>query len=342
MAWFWESKQSKKGKKTARGRGKGRSRNTRAPFGPDWDPQRTLAVVRWLTISGVVIVVAVGWGYAEQWLGDYAQRLHVSEMRAMQQNGTTSAIGSINSTGENVGGGVVLVNQPGWMSPLLRQEIDGQVLRELGTDPLDGSDLMRVARVLSQNPWVAQVQRVQRKPHGQIDIEATFREPVAVVEGRDGYHLVDAGAVRLPGLYLKHQLDALGLPLLVGVGSAPRGEGEVWPGDDLRAGIDLVLLLDEAPYQGQIVSYDVSGRDARGRVRLSLLTTHGVVRWGLAPRLIQAVEPDAMVKKDRLASVYQQRGEIDAGGKVVELFGPRVFVHQPDYAAREQALSSSH
>jgi len=30
-----------------------------------------------------------------------------------------------------------------------------------------------------------------------------------------------------------------------------------------------------------------------------------------------------------LADVYRQRGAIDAGGKIVDVFGAAIFVHQP-------------
>ena len=52
---------------------------------------------------------------------------------------------------------------------------------------------------------------------------ARYREPVALVQSRDGYRLVDIKGVRLPGLYLHHQIDQLEQPLLEGIHASPRG-----------------------------------------------------------------------------------------------------------------------
>ena len=53
-----------------------------------------------------------------------------------------------------------------------------------------------------------------------------------------------------------------------------------------------------------------------------------MIRWGLPPGDEQTIEPDASVKKQWLANVYKTyRGSVDAGGKVVDVYGAAVFVH---------------
>jgi hypothetical protein len=300
-------------------RSRSRSSNRYGAAPPrEWDPRRTLRGLRYLGIAVAVGVSIFGWSSAESYLARYA-----------------TARAEVPASGDRV----ILMDAPLWMNQVwqddLRRLVAAQVDRSVRLSDhgsvLDNQDLQRAAFVLSQNPWVRQVHRIERYGGGRVRVWALYREPVAVVEGRDGYHLVDAQAVRLPGLYLRHQLAQLTLPLIVGVASAPSHEGAVWAGGDLIAGLSLVRCLGEQPYIDQIRNIDVSGRDSHGRVHLVLHTDAGVVRWGLSPVEEQSIEPSGATKAMWLAEVYRQRGRIDAGGKIVDLFGPAVFVHQPTY-----------
>lgn len=259
-----------------------------------------------------IILLAVGWHVGTQFLEQQAQGRFERELA------------------EAGGVPIVLENAPPWLSPLLRKELAQRVAEHLRDDPLNADDLNRAAIALSHSSWIERVRRLRRHADGSVSVWADYRQPVAVVEGRDGYHLVDAGGVRLPGLYLTHQLSELDLPLITGVSRAPRGEGERWPGDDLQAGLAMVRVLADAPYRGQIRAIDVHGRDARDRVTISLLTRSGEVRWGLAPTVRQSTEPDTVTKKSRLLTVYEKRGAIDAGGRVVEIFGSAILVRRKD------------
>lgn len=272
-----------------------------------WDPVRTWRGLKILILTVTAAVVAVGWPYTERRLSRYAAAHAASAVDPGQ---------------------VELVDAPRWMNHTLQQELCRRVAGRVGGDPLNHDGVEQAARDLSSSPWVQRVNRVQRCSQGRVRVHVQFHQPVAVALGRDGYHLVSDRGVRLPGLYLRHQLERLGLPLIVGMTRAPRNEGQVWPGADLQAGISLVQLLADQPYLQEIQSIDVSGRDERGRIRLVLRTRSGMVRWGLPPGTEEAIEPDPYTKRRRLEQVYRQRGSIDAGGKVVDVYGPAVFVHQ--------------
>ena len=72
----------------------------------------------------------------------------------------------------------------------------------------------------------------------------------------------------------------------------------------------------------------MSERDSQNRIRLVLKTRTGMVRWGLPPGQEQPIESDASVKKQWLATVCKTyRGQVDAGGKIVDVYGAGVFVH---------------
>jgi len=222
---------------------------------------------------------------------------------------------------------VIIARAPATMSPLLAQRIRSLVAELAGDDPLDQASLQVAHTALSQSPWVRQVYQLRRGSAGRIIVHAAFREPVAVVLALDGYHLVDAEGVRLPGVYRADQLNYLALPVITGVTHAPPPEGAVWPGDELQAGLDLAQLIEGEGYAPQVASYDVSDRDALGRLRLRLITERGMVRWGLPPGDERGLEPTSATKLRWLSSVNRRRGSIDAGGKVVDVYGAAVYVY---------------
>lgn len=299
MGWFLTRKKATTSKR----------RKPAVPVRPDWDPQRTLAAVRTLVSITVVVGLGAGWYYGQQHLRRYVSH-HASVLVTPQQ--------------------VDLVNAPPWMSPRLREEIQAQVAGRISPDPLDQSGLAQASAILRINPWVASVQQLHRVPSGRVQVVAQYRQPIALVVHGEGYHLVDVQGVRLPGVYQQSHVKALKLPVITGVSATPGDPGRVWPGQDLQAGLSLVQLLGGESYMPQVSAIDVGQRDARGRIRLALHThAGGVVHWGLPPGQEQAVESPAATKKRWIASLNQQRGSIDAGGKVVSLYGAAVFVHTP-------------
>lgn len=314
MGWFLPTFERKTSGKTASAKAK-KAKGKAAAQKAEFDPRRAwrMAQVGCFVMLGAGVLV--GWNTAEHYLTNY-----VAEHRAAQAKSEQ----------------VALAHVPAWMSTGLQAELRQTVALPVGENPLDGDDLTTAAAHLQANAWVEAVREVRRLPGGRVVVDATYRQPMAVVEGRDGYHLVDGRGVRLPGLYLSHQLKELDLPLVTGVTDAPHRVGEVWPGDDLQAGIALGRLLRTQPYREQIVSVDVGSRDSLGRVRLVIRTETGQVRWGLPPGEEKTIEPPMEAKLQRLAQVYRERGQIDAGGRMVDIYGADVFVHQPAFRTTAQ------
>ena len=299
MGWFLSTR--KNNKKTTRSRKK--STTSR-----QWNPQRTLKGFKFLGITAALVGIVVGWHYSQRFLTTYAATKHATTITAQH---------------------VDLADAPPWMGKMLRDDLRHLIAGQIDHNPLDTHNLERAAFVLGDSPWVSHVDRIQRTGHDQVKVYAQYRQPVATVQGTDGYHLVDDQGVRLPGLYLKHQLPQLGLPLVEGVSLQPARIGEVWPGEDLQAGLSLVNVLATQPYRDQVRTIDVAKRDTRGRILLVMHTQTGMVRWGLPPGQEQSIEPAAAIKAKWLGDVDRQRGAIDAGGKIVDVYGPAIFVHQP-------------
>lgn len=298
MSWFLKKHTHRP--KTARSR--------KSESSPSWNPQRTLTGLKFIGIVIAVIGSITIWRYSKHALASYVA-VHGNSVVESQS--------------------ITLVDKPLWMNQMVRDHLHHLIQQEISYDPLDHVGLQQAVRALSSNPWVDHVQQIQRTDQGGIEVIAQYRRPVALVEWDKGYHLVSAQGVQLPGFYLNHQLKQLELPLIMGVASPPRRNGQIWPGNDLEAGLSLLDWLSDEPYFDQIRSIDVNGRDDHNRVHLILRTDHGMVRWGLPPAMQQVVEPNASTKKQWLTDVYRQRGTIDAGGKIVDVYGAAIFVHQP-------------
>ncbi|MDX1682973.1 MAG: hypothetical protein R3336_07635, partial [Phycisphaeraceae bacterium] len=264
----------------------------------------------WLSLAwrvGAVVLVVGGLGLAWQQT-ETALRAYVADRVA-------AADGDVN---------VELINAPAWMSPALTRELKATVAA--GQGPTAPAVLDDAVVRLNDHSWVRTVGGVRWGADGEIEVAAEYRRPIAIVEGSDGYHLVDREGVRLSGVYAAEQVRQLEMPLIVGVKARPAEAGRVWPGKDLAGGLALVQLLSGEPYLNQVAAVDVSRRDGRGRVQLALATyAGGLVRWGLPPGNEYSVEPPAAQKKKWLRGVYEKRGAIDAGGRVVDLFGPAII-----------------
>ncbi len=301
MSWFLPLNP----RKPKRGRGGSRKTKRHQP----WDPARTVRGLKMLAVIGAVAVVVLGGSRLIRELNEYESMRY---SRLIQPDD------------------IEIRNCPLWMSPSLEDEIKLLIAGYLSADPHDRESLCLATSVLSDSPWVSQVHQLRRLRDGRIEVFADYRRPVALVVDHAGLRLIDREGVLLPGVYSRDQLDQIGLPVITGVNSiAPTQPGEYWSGDDLQAAVMLVELLECEPYADQIIAYDAGERDSSGLPRLKLYTNHGMVRWGLPPGYERTREPDYAVKIRWLRQVAATRGSIDAGGKIVDIFGTTIQIVHP-------------
>jgi len=296
-----------------------------------WDRQRTLQGVKWLASAVILVALVAGWKYGQRDLVTYASQ------RGQLVSAET----------------VELVNSPGWLHPDVQRDLKWLVAGHVTADPMDVTGLERAVAALAGNPWVESVSRIERTRIG-LRVHAAYREPAAAVmlprkrdnaddflRKTDRFYIVDVKGNRLPsdslGLrdeaYRVEQLKEIGLPVIVGVSQPAPKAGELWAGDDVQAGLSLSKLLRGEPYAGQIMAYDVAGRDRRNRVWLSLRTrSNGTVWWGLPPGQEKAIEPATKVKMQwltQISAMKEHRFSIDLGGKTVALYLEVPTVIQP-------------
>lgn len=302
MGWFLTRKSKSTGRKASKTK---RSSVKRKP----WDPQRTLAGLKLLGVFVLSIAMVAGWWRVQNALVSYVGRSQASTISPQE---------------------VEMVNIPSWMNPQVHQDLQILAANQISASPLNVNSLQSAYLALSQNAWVQEVNQIQRVSADHVRIVATYRQPAAFIEQGDNCYLIDTKGIRLPGIYQTQQASQLPLTVLRGVGSRPCLQGQPWQGQDVQAGLSLIAELSVEPYRQQVEAIDVSGRDSRGRIHLAILTGQGgIVRWGLPPGHEQSIEPSAATKRSWLTQLVRENGQIDAGGKMVDLYRAALFVHLP-------------
>ena len=303
MAWFLPTRGAAAKPKTKKRRKKGHQ---------PWDPARTLAGLKWVGAVAAVVVLCLVWRWSEAALQRYADEVRADGVE------------------------VVLADAPAWLSDRTRTSVTRLVQERAGERVFDREGLSAAAQKLQAQPWVAQVAQVRRVPGG-IRVEASYREPAALVEFTDGYHVVDREGVWLEGPRGWHDLERTDLPVLTQVTSPrPSVLGGVWKGADVEAGLGFAETIRGRSWAGQIQSVDVGQKDPRnGKPVLVLHTDAGRVVWGRpVSEAWSASEVSTEQKLERLDLLAEQYlGRIDAGGRTVLLAGEQLQFEQRDIFA---------
>jgi hypothetical protein len=233
---------------------------------------------------------------------------------------------------------IVFLNRPAWMSDAVFDRLTQSVTPGGSRSSLDHNVLTETVRILENEPWVKSVKQVRRgytkSPGDTIEIDCEFRAPVAFV--RDSvvqrYWMVDATGVVLPESYREDELKRLGYGdearkqprQIVGVEAPSPPPGQVWKGEDLVAGIEMVRLMFDKPYLNEIIEVDVAnfaGRRDQNFAQIVLRTVKGTeVWWGRpvsAPDNIAEISPQQ--KLATLEKLYQQFDRIDAHQRWVDV-----------------------
>ena len=273
-----------------------------------WRDPQWASILKVLSVALAALMAMAGWRLAQQSLLKHAEA-HISDGLAPQQ--------------------VHLAEVPPWIDALTRQQLQRLAALQMSSPSIDGHQLHRTVDALRRNPWIEGIRKVRRVQDGLV-VHASFRRPTALVERPDAYHRVDREGVLLPGMFVASGLKALHLPVIVGVRSPPASLGEVWPGEDLNSALALVRVLSGQPFASQIGVIDVHTRDRQGRTRLTLVTPHVKVRWGLTPGREGPIERDTATKLKRLARVLRNQRWIANGRPrpAVEIYGPTILVRR--------------
>ncbi|RJP42442.1 MAG: hypothetical protein C4547_00420 [Phycisphaerales bacterium] len=214
---------------------------------------------------------------------------------------------------------VIFPGSPPVIANLAKRELLAS-LTGLRAEPWLETDLCRrMAGAVGTSGWVKVVRNVRRRADGAFEVNCEYRTPVAMVQQPQGYVLVDAERVRLPGVYAYHESWVV----IDGVEASPPPAGTVWPGDDLAAGIALVLWLSDEPFARQVTAVLVGNYDGRvdphrSHVELATDRAGGRIRWGSAPG--RELEENSLAAKTAiLRANFARTGRLDASYPVIDV-----------------------
>lgn len=218
---------------------------------------------------------------------------------------------------------VVLVNAPAWVRKDIEEEICGLAAAQLDPDPLDRDGLVLAREAVTMSGWYAHVDRLVRSAPGRVEIHGRLREPFAVIRDAEGHHLVDREGRLLPRHYPAHLAPA-SLPIVEGPRHArPPGNGEIWRGPDVAAGLDLAALVRDEPWFPMIATIDVSSF-ASSEVLWMTTTTGGRILWGRRPGREAGLEVPARQKLHYLDFMHHEYDSLDRGMSEIDITGDKV------------------
>jgi hypothetical protein len=233
---------------------------------------------------------------------------------------------------------VVLKNRPAWMSDFLADSIAAPIRPDIAKSPFDHKVLVDAVAALRMNPWIREIHSVRRTytnaPGDTIEVDCEYRAPVALVKWNDRYTLVDNEGTVLPEQFTEAEVPRIvygadgkmNIRVIEGVSHKPGSPGQVWPGADVAAGLELVQLLYNQPYADDILKVNVAnfqGRRSPRDPQLTLVTRFTPateLRWGRPVSAKDAfIEVAPAQKLNYLASVYAKYHRVDAGQPWLDL-----------------------
>jgi len=163
---------------------------------------------------------------------------------------------------------VRLVKPPSWMPRELAYVITSQIQ----TAAFDAEGTQRsvfeegiardVCKKADENPWIAHVDRVKRRPDGVVDVEARYHRPRAMVGSSSMPIPVTIDGVVLPRVDAT-LLKVADFKVIQGVVGHPPEPGKHWDAPDLADGLKVLRLFWKKPYVKEITVIDVSNHGGR-------------------------------------------------------------------------------
>ncbi len=260
--------------------------------------------------------------------------------------GLTAGLGPLEARAAKVTGikpPTVTIAWPTWQAPdgtvttWLDESFQEQILQRAtaAIDPGEGptgafqrDTLMAIAESMRTSGWFEGTPVITRRAEGEIHVAGQWRIPAAVVRNGSKDQLVSWSAMPMPVEYPAAEFArSRGQTVLVGVAAAPptdaaglRDFTAPWPGEDLRAGLELLALLSKQTWSAQVAAIDVAGFNA---VReLAIITRRGGrVVWGGRPDEPRLGDIATAAKIAHLDQFNRSFGSIDAGRTHVEIWG---------------------
>lgn len=158
------------------------------------------------------------------------------------------------------------------------KEALGESVEAFSREPLE-----KLGKALAACGWFDGYPRITREPGATLKVDGRWRTPAAVVRQDDRDFLVDHLGRQLPPIYSQggSTMRFLANPVMPPPmdQNGARDFGTAWAGEDMIAGLELLALVTQQPWEDQIAGVDLSMYSSNGT--LELVTTAGTrVVWG--------------------------------------------------------------
>lgn len=177
-----------------------------------------------------------------------------------------------------------------------------------GTTLFDEALVAKVGKSFEDCAWIKRVTSVERVFPDQLRIRFEYRRPHVAVRCENGYVLVDADGVRLPGVYVEPPACERSTRV-AGVGARPPEPGRVWDHPALRAGMAMADYVEATPLLARLKIREVNVANHAARLdnrasEVTLSTASGVeLAWGRTPDTARFGDPTPEEKLENLREV---------------------------------------
>ena len=201
---------------------------------------------------------------------------------------------------------------PAWSD---RQGAEIVKLDNPGVNLFDEALVGRVGKAFEECAWIKRVTGVERVFPDQLRVKFEYRRPHVAVRCENGYVIVDADGVRLPGVYVDPPPCERSVQL-AGVGGRPPEPGKAWDAPAIKAGMTLADYVDATPLLARLRVREINVANHGGRLdpRLSevvLATSSGVeLAWGRTADTTRFGDPSAEEKLENLREVLAAYPEL--------------------------------
>ncbi|MGP1345693.1 MAG: cell division protein FtsQ/DivIB [Phycisphaerales bacterium] len=200
-------------------------------------------------------------------------------------------------------------------------------------------DLENARQAILSTGWLKNDLTLQRQPKGVIHVRGTWRRPAAIVHDAQDRYLVanDSAPLMLPtGFPIPNTAYIIHNPTM----PPPRREappdhswrvqiayGEPWPGEDVKAAIELLGILDRSPVRAQVMGIDLAAFPADGHLTI-ITDSNSRIVWGSPSNPDGTAPPGEQPITERLRrleSFLSTHRRIDAGHDHLLIYTPTVM-----------------
>ena len=194
---------------------------------------------------------------------------------------------------------------PAWAD---RQGVETVRVDAPGATLFDRDLVERVGKSFESCPWVRKVTSVERVFPDELRVKFEYRRPHVAFRRSNGFVVVDAEGVRLPGVYVEPPSCDRKVAV-VGAVSLPPEPGRVWNDPAVKAGLEMADYVHRTALLKRLEVKEVDLSNLGGRIdprrsEVALVTSNGcAIYWGRLPSNPRFGDPTPAEKIENLREV---------------------------------------